>query len=106
MNKNRFKKLRWDRIIIMSIVFIGLITGLNKSIKSLKFEADEVVVPDKYEEIEVVVKPGDKAWTIQVNLLPENEDVREALYYASEANNQNLGEIKAGQTIKLYRIAD
>lgn len=103
MNKKLLKRVRWNRVIMTLAVFAGLVFGVNKVVHAFTSEPQ---TPDKYEEVEVVIMPGDKAWAIQRELLPQSEDVREALHHAERVNEQNLGKLEVGQRVTFFKLAD
>lgn len=101
MNKNILKRVRWNRVIMTAVVLVGVLFGANKGLQAFLSEPQ---TPEKYEMVEVVIMPGDKTWIIQRDLLPESEDVREALHHAEKINGQSMGKIKVGQRLTFFKV--
>lgn len=66
---------------------------------------EEVSVPDKYEEVVIIIMEGDRAWNIQSRLTP-NEDVREVLYYVELINGKSVSNIQPGEEIVFLGLAN
>lgn len=99
--KNKMKRVRWNRVIMTAVVALGLIVGIGRGFQKLSSEPS---IPEEYRTVEVVIMPGDKAWTIQRDLLPQTEDVRKALHHAEKLNDQNMGKLEVGQRITFFTM--
>lgn len=88
-------------LIVAGILLLAnnVIATLNTARNGLQgANATEIVVPDRYEQIVITIMPGDRAWTIQKRLTP-NENINEILYYVNQLNGKSVAHIKPGEEI-------
>lgn len=90
---NKQKRIRFAVILITTALVIG---------RNLPIKKNNDNFLDNFDEVVVVIKPGDRAWNIQSSLTP-NKDVRELLYYVSTNNDKNIGELIPGEEITFYK---
>lgn len=91
--------LNVTRFLFFVLVCICLFTVVGLAMEEPK-SSEEVIQEalEKFEKVEVVVKQGDTAWTLQENLTPE-EDVRYMLYLVEILNGKCLGDIMPGEKL-------
>lgn len=107
LSKAQRKRLlkRVQIILIVAGILLLANTTLNTVRNGLQgANAAEIIVPDRYEQIVITIMPGDRAWTIQKRLTP-NENVDEVLYYVNQINGKSVANIKPGEEIVFLGIA-
>lgn len=81
---------------VLTLCFIVVMTV--KFVSANVEDVDMSDVLENYDQIEVTICSGDRAWNIQSELTPD-EDIREMLYYASILNDKKMGSIMPGETL-------
>ncbi|MBU5426605.1 LysM peptidoglycan-binding domain-containing protein [Tissierella pigra] len=90
INKNRFYSFITSSFIILSLVIFSLLT--TNKVHSSIYKID-------YKEVKVA--EGDTLWTIAMNHLPSNMDIRRMVYEIKEFNDMDSGYIYPGNIIKV-----
>lgn len=90
INKTRFYSSITSVCVILLLVIFNLLT--TNKVHSSVYEV-------KYKEVQVT--EGDTLWTIAMNHLPNNTDIRKMIYNIKEFNDMSSSYIYPGNVIKI-----
>lgn len=96
--RRRARRKAMRNILGMSMLCLMIIITVKFVSANVGGELSMSDILENYEQVEVTICPGDRAWNIQSELTP-NEDIREMLHYASILNNKKMGNIMPGETL-------
>lgn len=93
----RRKVIKRRRVLLLAIVLVSLVFGIGAIIH-------HVNKPPRYQvRYDYTVAQGETLWGIAAKHAPQDMDIREYIYELQKINGDNVAQLKAGQTITLYR---
>lgn len=107
--KKVLRRIRWGNIAMTLVVLFGFGYGVVSMTQDIveaypqwQEERKEHALSSqlaKYEQVEVVIQEGDRAWNIQKILTPSSHNVLDELYLAKEINgNLDWGNLRPGDS--------
>ena len=86
-----------NRVRFAAFVVISLLMVCTIANTVLGFNDAVALTEQQY--IEITVEPGDSLWTIADEYMPDNMDIREAVYMIADANDISGSQVYVGQTL-------
>ena len=88
-----------NRVRFASFIVISLLLVCTIFNTALGF--NDALALSEQQYIEIQVKSGDTLWTIADEYMPDDMDVREAVYVICETNDIDANTLYAGQTLNI-----
>ena len=99
-NTNTRKRYRIkNRVRFASFIVISLLLVCTVFNTALGF--NDALALSEQQYIEIQVESGDTLWTIADEYMPDDIDLRDAVYMICDANDMNANELYAGQTLNV-----
>ena len=99
-NTNTRKRYRIkNRVRFASFIVISLLLVCTVFNTALGF--NDALALSEQQYIEIQVESGDTLWTIADEYMPDDMDLRDAVYMICDANDMNANELYAGQTLNV-----
>ncbi len=92
--------------LLLAFTILSIIVIINTNSNATVFTVQDFIKKNNLEIIEVGVSEGDTFWTIQKKYLPEHVDIREAIFWAKEINEVDIGNIKPFSIVKVFKNKD
>ena len=97
--KTRKKYRIKNRVRFASFIVISLLLICTVFNTALGF--NDALALSEQQYIEIQVESGDTLWTIADEYMPDDMDLRDAVYMICDANDMNANELYAGQTLNV-----
>lgn len=105
--KNKKVKKNINKSIFIILILLLIITSITiKNSNASTTNVEDFIKSNNLEVVEVGVRKGNTFWTIQKKYLPENIDIREAMFWAEKINDVDIGSLKPFDTIKIFKGKD
>jgi len=88
-----------NRVRFASFIVISLLLVCTIFNTALGF--NDALALSEQQYIEIQVESGDTLWTIADEFMPDDIDLRDAVYMICDANDMNANELYAGQTLNV-----
>ena len=99
-NTNTRKRYRIkNRVRFASFIVISLLLVCTVFNTALGF--NDALALSEQQYIEIQVESGDTLWTIADEYMPDDMDIREAVYMICETNDVDANTLYAGQTLSI-----
>lgn len=110
-------RIKWKNVFIAFIIVLGFCYGVTNFVqdvvnaypnwieeKNEKYLAKQL---EKYDQVEVIIKEGDTAWSIQRQLTPNEADLRDTLWIVEQINERNtMGKLIPGEKITFLKYKE